>query len=42
MNRTMPGFDQVKRLLLGMVEEGQLEPQGAGKATYYELAPNIW
>jgi ATP-dependent DNA helicase RecG len=34
-------LDQAKRLLLRMVEGGQLATQGRGKATYYELAPNI-
>lgn len=33
--------DQAKRLLLRMVDDGQLAHQGAGKGTYYELAPNI-
>lgn len=34
-------LDQAKRLLLRMVEEGQVAQQGVGKATYYELASNI-
>ena len=34
-------LDQAKRLLLRMVEEGQLTQQGVGKATHYELASNI-
>ena len=34
-------LDQAKRLLLRMVAEGQLAQQRTGKATYYELAPEI-
>lgn len=34
-------LDQAKRLLLRMVEDGQLTQQGAGKGTHYELASNI-
>jgi len=34
-------LDQAKRLLLRMVAAGQLAQQGTGKATYYELAPEM-
>ena len=34
-------LDQAKRLLLRMVAEGRLAQQGTGKATYYELAPEM-
>ena len=34
-------LDQAKRLLLRMVAESQLAQQGTGKATYYELAPEM-
>jgi hypothetical protein len=34
-------LDQAKQLLLRMVAEGQLAQQGTGKATCYELAPEM-
>ena len=34
-------LDQAKRLLLRMIAEGRLAQQGTGKATYYELAPEM-